>query len=231
MPVVVSDTGKERIAMPESKLLNTQAQLSLTEALRRGDLRSGQFLSMPQLVGILGYPLAAVREAVRHAGASGWLNIIPKRGVQVLEARPDTIRDTLDARMVLDQEGARRRIASGALDGLAVLGDSHRVMLAEAAAPDGAADLSSRAIGVDLSLHDYLAGGLDNPFLRAAYEANRVRMAIFQRVRPFVQERIKSAMQEHLAIIDALERRDSAAAVAAVAYHCDRTRHWWGVAA
>ena len=35
----------------------------------------------------------------------------------------------------------------------------------------------------------------------------------------------------HLAIIDALERRDSAAAVAAVAYHCDRTRHWWGVAA
>ena len=98
--------------MPESKLLNTQAQLSLTEALRRGDLRSGQFLSMPQLVGILGYPLAAVREAVRHAGASGWLNIIPKRGVQVLEAHPDTIRDTLDARMVLDQEGARRRIAS-----------------------------------------------------------------------------------------------------------------------
>ena len=47
-------------------MLNRQAQLSLTEALRRGDLRSGQFLSMPQLVDILGFPLAAVREAVRH---------------------------------------------------------------------------------------------------------------------------------------------------------------------
>ena len=101
--------------MSDDKMLNTQAQLSLTEALRRGDLRAGQFLSMPQLVGILGYPLAAVREAVRHAGASGWLDIIHTRGVQVLEARPETIRDTLDARMALDQEGARRRIAAAAL--------------------------------------------------------------------------------------------------------------------
>ena len=211
-------------------MLNTQAQLSLTEALRRGDLRAGQFLSMPQLVGILGYPLAAVREAVRHAGASGWLDIIPKRGVQVLEARPETIRDTLDARMALDQEGARRRIAAAALDGLPDLRTSHQALLAEAMG-QGEPELSSRAIGIDLSLHDYLAEGLGNPILRAAYEANRVRMAIFQRVRPFVQERIKSAMQEHLAIISALECRDADAAVAAIAHHCDRTRHWWGVPA
>ena len=216
--------------MPEDKMLNTQAQLSLTEALRRGDLRAGQFLSMPQLVGILGYPLAAVREAVRHAGASGWLDIIPKRGVQVLEARPETIRDTLDARMALDQEGARRRIAAAALDGLPDLRTSHQALLAEARG-QGEPELSSRAIGIDLSLHDYLADGLCNPLLRAAYEANRVRMAIFQRVRPFVQERIKSAMQEHLAIISALECRDADAAVAAIAHHCDRTRHWWGVPA
>ena len=216
--------------MPESKLLNTQAQLSLTEALRRGDLRSGQFLSMPQLVGILGYPLAAVREAVRHAGAVGWLDVIPKRGVQVLEARPETIRDTLDARMALDQEGARRRIRNDALDRLGALGDDHRAMLIKASGQDAGPDLSARAVAVDLSLHDYLAGGLDNPVLQTAYEANRVRMAIFQRVRPLVQERIKSAMQEHLAIIDALQHGDSAAAVQAIAYHCDRTRHWWGVA-
>lgn len=216
--------------MSQDKMLNTQAQLSLTEALRRGDLRSGQFLSMPQLVGILGFPLAAVREAVRHAGASGWLDIIPKRGVQVLEARTETIRDTLDARMVLDQEGARRRIRNDALAGLDELRARHQLLLDEAMG-QGGPDLSGRAIGIDLSLHDYLAEGLENPHLRAAYDENRVRMAIFQRVRPFVQERIKSAMQEHLAIIAALEARDLRAAVDAVAHHCDRTRHWWGVPA
>ncbi|WP_065169986.1 GntR family transcriptional regulator [Paracoccus sp. MKU1] len=212
-------------------MLNTRAQAALTQALRQGELRAGQFLSMPQLVDILKLPLAAVREAARHASSSGWLEIIPKRGVQILEARPEVIRDSLDLRMVLDQEGARRRISNDArLESLPALRQAHEQMLAAArGAP--APELSPRAIKVDLSLHDFLAEGLDNPLLRASYDANRIRIAIIQRARPFVQERIRSAMEEHLAIIDALERRDAPGAVEAVAHHCERTQHWWGVTA
>ncbi|AWX93650.1 hypothetical protein DPM13_12730 [Paracoccus mutanolyticus] len=44
---------------------------ALVQALRQGELRAGQFLSMPQLVDILHLPLAAVREAARHASSSG----------------------------------------------------------------------------------------------------------------------------------------------------------------
>ena len=211
-------------------MLNTRAQAALVQALRQGELRAGQFLSMPQLVDILHLPLAAVREAARHASSSGWLEIIPKRGVQILEARPEVIRDSLDLRMVLDQEGARRRILTDdALpELLSPLRETHEQMLTAArGAP--APDLSPRAIKVDLSLHDFLAGGLDNPLLRACYDVNRIRIAIIQRARPFVQERICSAMEEHLAIIHALERRDAQAAVEAIAHHCDRTQHWWGV--
>lgn len=217
--------------MGEDEMLNTRAQLALTEALRSGALRAGQFLSMPQLVEILRVPIAAVREATRHAQVSGWLDVIPKRGVQILEAEPATIRDSLDVRMVLDQEGARRRIRSGAgLDDLPALREAHERML-ELARGAGAPELSAQAIRVDLSLHDFLARGLDNPMLRADYESNRIRIAIFQRVRPFVQERVRSAMEEHLAIIAGLERRDSAATTEAIAHHCLRTQHWWGVGA
>ena len=101
------------------------------------------------------------------------------------------------------------------------------------AAAQGAAtpQLSLRAIQVDLSLHDFMAAGLDNPLLRGAYDANRVRIGIIQQVRPFVQERILSAMQEHLAIIDALQDGDVSTAVAGIAYHNERTQHWWGVTA
>ncbi|UXU76533.1 MULTISPECIES: GntR family transcriptional regulator [unclassified Paracoccus (in: a-proteobacteria)] len=213
--------------MSDDQMLNTRAQVSLTEALRRGDLRSGQFLSMPQLVQILGYPMAAVREAARHASAAGWLDIIPKRGVQVLEARSETIRDSLDARMVLDQEGARRRIRCDRLHGLDDLRRAHQDILAQLPRrPE--AELAAQASAVDLSLHDYLAEGLDNAVLRASYETNRIRIAIIQRVRPFVTERIGSSMQEHLRIIDALERRDLAAALEAISHHSERTQHWWG---
>lgn len=215
--------------MAEDDTLNMRAQAALAEALRQGNLRAGQFLSMPQLVDILSLPLAAVREAARHANTSGWLEIIPKRGVQILEAQPETIRDSLDLRMVLDQEGARRRILGDAtLAALSDLRAAHEQMLASAGGP-ASPELSPRAIMVDLSLHDFLAAGLNNPLLRAAYDSNRVRIAIIQRVRPFVQERIHSAMEEHLAIIDAMLRRDVDAAVRAIAHHCERTQHWWGV--
>lgn len=217
--------------MPEQDTLNARAQAALIGALLQGALRAGQFLSMPQLVEILGLPLAAVREAVRHAASSGWLDIMPKRGVQILEATPEAIRDSLDLRMVLDQEGARRRILDQeALKSLPALREAHVQMLA-AAHGDATPQLSRNAIRVDLSLHDFMAGGLNNPLLRTAYDANRVRIAIIQQVRPFVQERILTAMQEHLAIIDALQAGKVSDAVSAIAFHNERTQHWWGVTA
>lgn len=216
--------------MEPQEMLNTRAHLALTRALRSGALRAGQFLSMPQLVDILGVPIASVRDATRHAQVSGWLDVIPKRGVQILEARPEVIRDSLDLRMVLDQEGARRRIrgSDAVSESLSVLRHTHQEML-DAARGASTPQLSPRAINVDLSLHDFLAGGIDNPLLHANYDANRIRIAIIQHARPFVQERIVSAMEEHLAIIDALERRNASAAVEAIAHHCERTQHWWGV--
>jgi DNA-binding GntR family transcriptional regulator len=36
-------------------------------------------------------------------------------------------------------------------------------------------------------------------------------------------------MREHLAIIDALERGDAEAAVAAIAEHYRTTLRWWGI--
>ena len=54
------------------QLLADQAQDALWAALRSGQLRAGQFLSMSQLVTLLGLPLSAVREAVKQAVRRGW---------------------------------------------------------------------------------------------------------------------------------------------------------------
>jgi len=213
----------------EVQLLAEKAQQALWHALRTGRLRDGQFLSMSQLVQILDCPIAAVREAVKHASSHGLLATLPKRGVQVMEARPETIRECLDFRMVLDQEGARRRIADSALSGLKDLRVQHNAMLDAARAKLGSS-LPPKAIEVDLSLHNFLAEGLDNSQLTASYKANRMRIAIIQNARPFLQDRIVSAMEEHLAIVETLENRDAEGAVNAIRYHCEQTKRWWGVA-
>jgi DNA-binding GntR family transcriptional regulator len=212
----------------ESHLLAHKAQEALWTALRSGQLREGQFVSMSQLVDLLDCPIAAIRDAVKQGSAQGLLTTLPKRGVQVMEANHNTIRECLDCRMVLDQEGARRRISRGATSGLKALREQHGEML-NAARTAAEKDLPPKAILVDLSLHDYLAGGLGNSLLAAAYAANRMRIAIIQNARPFLQDRIVSAMEEHLAIIDALEGLDCENATGAIRYHCEQTLRWWGV--
>ena len=110
--------------------------------------------------------------------------------------------------------------------------DDHEALLACVANGTGAGPdqpLSARAIAVDLSLHDLLAEALDNPLLQDSYEANRTRVAIIQRTRPFLADRIASAMQEHLVILDALDSGDAVAAVAGIDHHFRQTLRWWGV--
>lgn len=210
-------------------LLADRAQHALWSALRSGELRGGQFLSMSQLVKILDCPIAAIREAVKQASAQGLVITLPKRGVQVMEVNPDTIRESLDFRMALDQESARRRIAGRAFSGLKELREQHEKMR-DSARINSDKNLPPKAIEVDLSLHDFLAAGLENTLLKAGYDANRMRIAIIQNVRPFLQDRVVSAMEEHLAIIDALESSNAEAAVNAIRYHCEQTLRWWGVA-
>lgn len=209
-------------------LLADQAQDALWAALRSGQLRGGQFLSMSQLVDLLECPIAAIREAVKQASSQGLLTTLPKRGIQVMDVTPEIIHACLDFRMVLDQEGARRRISRGKMEGLDTLRGQHEEMR-DAALHASAKHLPSSAIRVDLSLHDFLANGLENNQLLAAYDGNRMRIAIIQNARPFLQDRIASAMEEHLAIISALNASDQKATAEAIAYHCEQTMRWWGV--
>jgi len=209
-------------------LMADQAYAGLIALLRTGGLAPGQFVSMPELVELLGLPLAATREAVKRADARGLVRVLPKRGVLVMSAGAKETRDCLDLRAMLDQEGARRLIERGVALPLDELRASHLAMIA-AAERDMGPDLPQRAVITDLSLHDALATGLDNPLAADVYAVNRDRIAVIQNTRPFLADRIISAMEEHLAIIDALARRDAERAVAAIAHHYRMTLRWWGI--
>ncbi len=209
-------------------LLADRAYARLIAMLRGGELSSGQFASMPALVALTGFPLAATREAVKRAEARGLVSVLPKRGVIVMRAEPKLTRDCLDLRAILDQEGARRLIEAGPELPLDPLRAAHARVL-EAARRALTPDLPKWAMATDLSLHDALSTGLANPLATEAYMVNRDKIAVIQNTRPFLADRVVSAMEEHLAIIDALERRDAVAATAAIRHHYRTTLRWWGV--
>ncbi len=108
------------------------------------------------------------------------------------------------------------------------LRDDHERLREEALA-GVTADIQSRAILTDLSLHDALSAGIGLNLAARIYDDNRNRIAIIQIQRPFLADRIVSAMDEHLAIISALEARNAEDAVAAIRQHLVNTLRWWGV--
>lgn len=209
-------------------LMADEAYARLIAALRDGRLASGQFVSMPGLVELLDLPLAATREAVKRADVHGLVRILPKRGVLVMEASTRATRDCIDLRAMFDAEGARRLVRAGHDLGLPALRASHEALI-EDASHRMTPELPRRAILTDLSLHDALATGLGNPVAAEAYAVNRDRIAVVQNTRPFLPDRIVPAMQEHLAIIAALEAQDAEEAVAAIDLHSRSTLRWWGI--
>ncbi|RGP38927.1 GntR family transcriptional regulator [Pseudotabrizicola alkalilacus] len=208
-------------------LQSDQAYAALLAALQTGTLRSSAFHAMPALAELLGFPLAATREAVKRAEEQSLVVILPKRGVMIMETGPDTTRACMDMRATLDREGVRRLLAAGPAD-LTHLRAMHEALLDEARRQPGA-DLSRRALATDLSLHDFMAAGLDNIYLRRAYQANRNRIAIIQNVRTFLPDRVIPAMEEHLAIISAIESGNPEAAETTIEHHLKQTLRWWGV--
>lgn len=222
----MDDAARGKSAPPE--LQAGHAYQQLIAQLRDGRLASGSFLSIPMLVARLDLPTAAVRDAVKRAEAVGLFTVIPKRGVIVMDAGAVTTRECLDLRAMFDSEGARRLIARQGDLALAALRDTHE-RLRDEAAVNPTTELSQRAIDTDLSLHDALSAGLDSALSARIYAENRDRIAIIQNTRSFLPDRIVSAMDEHLAIIAALEVREADAAAEAIRAHLRSTLRWWGV--
>ena len=209
-------------------LLADQSFLAFRDLLFRGEVRAGQLVSISELMEKTGFPLAPVREAVKHAESTGLVRILPKRGVLIIEPTPDTVRSCFHLRCMLDQEGARILAARLAEAPMQALREEHaavRNQALEGITPE----LQQWAMAVDWKLHRALAGSLDNPLAAQVYASNHDRITVLQQSRRLLPERIIPAMDEHLRIIDAVLAGREEDAMRAVRAHLADTLRWWGI--
>lgn len=140
-------------------LLADVAYERLVAKLRHGEVRAGEFVSIPTLVRMLAMPLAPVREAVKRAEARSLVSVLPKRGVSIMTATAAEIRDCLDLRSILEEEAARRLIASPLPPPLGGMWNE-RLRIVEGSLEGADSVLTKRVVDVELSLHDFLATGI-----------------------------------------------------------------------
>lgn len=214
---------------PAAVLLADQAYECIRELLRTDGLRAGQFVSISSLVEQTGFPLAPMREAVQKAATLGLMSIVPKRGVLILEEKPEHAKECLGIRCLFDQEGARRLAAHPDQQRLQAMIEAHQAVIEEAQRTDVTPGLQQRATSLDWDMHELLVTAIGNPLAQRIYDLNRDKLTIMYNTRPIHPDRLIPAFNEHIEILRAIMAGDRERAVAALDLHYKQIFRWWGI--
>jgi DNA-binding GntR family transcriptional regulator len=207
-----------RKAKPRS-LMREVAYDRFKAQLFKRNLTPGQFVSQGELCELLDVPLGPTREALKRLEAESLVRLIPQRGIQIADIGVTLIHEAFQFRAVLEAAAVRHFVANARDDTLAAL---ERDTTAVLEGFDGAsADdprLLDRALQVDWGMHDLIVESMGNRILTAAHQQNfdKIRMI---RLHGRSRRYLPLAMEEHLAVIQAMKRRDADAAAAALEQH------------
>ena len=193
--------------------------------LFKRNLVPGQFVSQGELCALLDVPLGPTREALKRLEAESLVRLIPQRGIQIADIGVTLIREAFEFRTILEL-AAVRTFAKTADDAtLAELERSTRSVL-ERMAPGNEVDsrLLDAALQVDWGMHNLIIDSMGNHILRSAHQQNfdKIRMIRLHGRSP---RYLPLAMEEHLAVIEALQRRDADGAAAALERHLLAAQH------
>ena len=193
--------------------------------LFKRNLVPGQFVSQGELCALLDVPLGPTREASKRLEAESLVRLIPQRGIQIADIGVTLIREAFQFRTILEL-AAVRTFAKTADDAtLAELERSTRSVL-ERMAPGNEVDnrLLDTALQVDWAMHNLIIDSMGNHILRSAHQQNfdKIRMIRLHGRSP---RYLPLAMEEHLAVIEALLRRDADGAAAALERHLLAAQH------
>jgi DNA-binding GntR family transcriptional regulator len=187
--------------------------------LFKRNLVPGQFVSQGELCELLDVPLGPTREALKRLEAESLVRLIPQRGIQIADIGVRLIREAFEFRTILELAAVRRFALTADDATLLQLERSTRAVLERMASgdePDG--KLIDVALQVDWGMHNLMIEAIGNHILINAHQQNfdKIRMIRLHGRSPRF---LPLALEEHLAVIKALKRRDPEAAASALQRH------------
>ncbi len=184
----------------------------LRGAIRERRYLPGQRIREVEVAGWLGVSRTPVREAFRRLQADGLLQLTPWRGAQVAE---------LDRAQVVELY-AMRRVLEGTAAGLAAenASTSEIGFLFELLKRERTPGLTPAGLAENNRLfHEALYGAAHNRYLLDSLNALADSLALLGSTTYEVPGRADAARREHVAIADAIKRRDRKAAEKAARAH------------
>jgi DNA-binding GntR family transcriptional regulator len=214
----------------EVNSLRARAYQGFTQHILNGGIRSGQFISQRELMTLLDMPLGAVRELIPRLEAGGLIKTVPQRGLQIAHVDLKLIRNAFQVRSMIEREAVLNFVHSASDKELDAIEASHHDVLLRASSRStdvgSDAHLLDDAQAVDWGLHDRMVDALGNEIVSEIYRVNSLRVRLIKLEHSVITPaRLIPAMQEHLAFIAALRRRDAALAVQLLDQHIHSARN------
>jgi DNA-binding GntR family transcriptional regulator len=209
---------------PSPLKLRDKAYDSFTERLLSREIKPGQFVSQRELTEITNMPLGAIRELIPRLEAEGLIVTVPQRGMQVAHVDLSLIRNAYQMRLFLELQATALFATARSDAAVAALRHSHEAIMARAQA--GETDtLIADAETTDRSLHEAVIDHLDNEIISNAFRVNWIKIKLIrQNETKLYAELVMPVFRDHMRVIEAIERRDAAEAVAAMEAHINMSR-------
>jgi len=205
---------------PRSEIkLRERAYDVFTEQLLRSEIKPGQFVTQRELVAITGQSLGAIRELIPRLEAEGLIVTVPQRGLQILPLDITLIRNAFQFRLILEREAIAAFSQTASDAAIEQIETAHRAIVASAQR-ELTEQIVAEAEQVDREFHERVIDDLNNEIISKAYRVNWIKVRLIrQNETSLDEELVLPVMQEHLAIIAAMRRRDIPGAVEAAVAH------------
>ncbi|CAN1554272.1 GntR Transcriptional regulators [Rhabdaerophilaceae bacterium] len=202
-----------------------KAYESFTERLLSREIKPGQFVSQRELVDITGMPLGAIRELIPRLEAEGLITTVPQRGMQVAHVDLSLIRNAYQFRLFLETQATALFATARSDEAIAALRTAHEAIIQRAEAGERET-LIADAEATDRALHEAIIDHLDNEIISNAFRVNWIKIKLIrQNETRLYADLVIPVMRDHLRVIEAIEARDAAAAVEAMAFHIGQARN------
>jgi DNA-binding GntR family transcriptional regulator len=206
--------------------LRQAAYQRIEDLLNSGVLRPGQIITQRELVEMTGTTLGSVREAVPRFEAEGLLQTLPQRGLMVPSLDITFVRDAYQMRRIIELAAVPDMVERLGRNTITEWIGWHRAARSRFENRDMASseELSDEIQRSDWSMHESFVSAMRNQLIANVYRvtAIKIRMVVQSRIRvtPLNATRI---IDEHLGILEPLQKGDVTETRAALAKHLENS--------
>lgn len=210
MPNLSSRIG--RVAAP----LRTQVLDVLRDAILTVKFAPGQRLIERELIEMTGVSRTTIREALRELTAEGLVAAVPQKGAIVVALSSDEAQELYDLREVLEGHLVQRFVERASDGQIVALRRAYTGLADVVDAHGGTLEL----LRVKDRIYDVLLSGAGNSALRASLNQIHARVSLLRASSLSAGPSRHSEMLAELRrVVEAVEARDAASAVAAMTEH------------